>query len=300
MARPGELVLALRTVGLMPFLKRLNSEIAADNLMTWAAAMAYSWLFAIFPFMLALLTFVPLLPAAQKEFAREKIEQAVNQLPRESQATIGNWLKPNLKQILDAPPRGALSVGLLVTIWAASGGMAMTMAALDMAYDVTKSRKYIKQRSLAVVLTIVVAALILAVIVLIPIGTVVTGFLVKYADRLHLSWPLLIAWQVARYALALVLMFAALAILYYYGTNRNHTFHWVTAGSLFCVAVWIILGMLFRLYVDKYGRYGQTYGTVGGVIVLLFFFYLDALVLLIGAEINAEVDDIMQKANSES
>jgi hypothetical protein len=176
----------------------------------------------------------------------------------------------------------------------------------------------------------IVATLIISVVILIPIGTFVTNYLTTGTERLlqatKLSKPAdptespreaaatkpdgaatmpveasiasepakftmwLILWQVIRHGLALMFLLWVIALVYHFGPNVRQRFRLLTPGAVFTVFVWIVLGFAFRFYVDRFGKYGQTYGAVGGVIILLFFFYLDALVLLIGAEINAEID----------
>jgi membrane protein len=105
----------------------------------------------------------------------------------------------------------------------------------------------------------------------------------------------LVIWQLTRYGLALLLLFWVVGLTYYYGPNIKQPFRILTPGSVFTVAVWILLGWTFRIYVEHFGKYSEMYGAVGGVIVLLFFFYLDALVLLVGAEINSEIDNALAR-----
>jgi hypothetical protein len=178
---------------------------------------------------------------------------------------------------------------------------------------------------------------VIAVIVLIPIGTLVTNYLTSGTEKLLVATKLskpadptetpreaakleppggknatatmpveanvaarvgepahftlfLVLWQLVRHLLALMFLVWVVALVYHYGPNVKQKFHLLTPGVIFTVAVWIVLGFTFRFYVDRFGKFGQTYGAVGGVIILLFFFYLDALVLLIGAEINSEID----------
>jgi uncharacterized BrkB/YihY/UPF0761 family membrane protein len=90
------------------------------------------------------------------------------------------------------------------------------------------------------------------------------------------------------------LMLFVVTIVYHFGPAIKQRWRILTPCSVFTVVSWVLLGLVFRIYVDKYGKYGQTYGAVGGVAVMLLLFYLDALVLLIGAEINAEVDNAMR------
>jgi membrane protein len=286
MARLSDVPRVFAAVGVFPFLKRIYTQLVEDNLLTWASALAYSWLFAVFPFMVFLLSLLPYLPEKAKEKAKTQIAEFVYTMPKQAADTIWNNVDRQFEQ-----PKGWLTVvGLVVALWAASGGTAMTMAALDKCYELESGRPFYKQRPLAVLLTIIVAALILAVVVLLPVGTAVRTWLIhhQYITETQLGWVVL--FDIVRWLLALFLMVAALTLIYHVGPSVKHRFHWLTPGASFCLIVWVVLGLTFKLYVEKFGKYEQTYGTVGGVAVLLLFFYIDALVLLIGAEINSEID----------
>jgi membrane protein len=349
MAELRDVYPVIKRVGAMRFARKVWFEIGDDNLVTWAAALAYYWLFAIFPFFLVLLSIVPLLRYEWRKEAKQQINNAIDQLPRDAQPTIHQYVDDKINDLLfPKQPRGRftsiLSVGLLVALWTASVGMAGTMAAMDRCYDVERVRKFYKQRPLAIVLTLVVATLIISVVILIPIGTVVTNYLTTGTEKLlavtKLSQPTdptesieeagatepptepgatptsmpvvakmithpreftlwLVLWQVLRHGLALMFMVWVVALVYHFGPNVKQKFRLLTPGAVFTVCVWIVLAFTFRLYVDKFGRYHQTYGAVGGVIILLFFFYLDALVLLVGAEINSEIDAAVRAMHHE-
>jgi membrane protein len=289
MARLTDIPRVFAAVGVWPFLKRVYNQIIEDNLFTWASALAYSWLFAIFPFMLFLISLLPLLPTSVQNRVTDELQQFVYQLPKEAADTIWNNIEPKLEQ-LKQPRTWVTFVGLGLALWAASGGMATTMAALDKCYELENGRPFYKQRPLAVLLTIIVAALILAVVVLLPVGTAVRTWLIHHelVTESNLGW--IVLFDLVRWMLALLFMVSALTLIYHVGPSIKHQFHWLTPGAAFCLVVWVVLGLVFKLYVEKFGKYDQTYGTVGGVAVLLLFFYIDALVLLIGAEINSEID----------
>jgi membrane protein len=177
----------VRSVGIFKFAKKVWFELGDDNIFTWASALAYSWLFAIFPFFLTLLSLIPLLKYEWRVEAKDQIGYAISQLPHEAKVTVNQYIKPRLDDLLFAPTRSItsiLSVGLFVTIWAASGGMAMTMSAMDRAYDVVRARPFYKQRPIAVMLTVTVATLILATVILIPVGTAVTNYLTTRTQSL--------------------------------------------------------------------------------------------------------------------
>lgn len=287
MAHLSDVPKVIRSCGLWGFSKRVYTQVHDDNLTAWAAALAYSWLFAVFPFLIFLLSLLPYLPEKAKDSAKEEIKQFMihANLPRPAVETI--WT--NVSSVLDQPKKGLLSIGLLLTVWGASGGMNMTISALDRCYELDRGRPFYRQRPLAVVLTLVAAMLVISLVVLLPVGTIAINWLEKYGTG-YVSAPLLWTWKVLRFPLALLMMLSVVNIIYHWGPSIKQRFTYVTPGGLFVVLVWLGLGVVFRFYVEKFGKYNETYGTVGGVAVLLLFFYVDALVLLVGAEINSEID----------
>jgi membrane protein len=289
MARLSDIPRVFATVGPIGFAKRVYNQINEDNIFTWASALAYSWLFAVFPFLIFVLSLIPYLPNGPKQRAKLEIESFIYQLPKQAADSVWTNVEPHLASL--ERPKGWLTViGLAVAILTASGGMATTMSALDQAYELEVGRPFYKQRPLAILLTVVVAALILSVIALLPIGTFVRAWLIRrqYITDSNIAW--IVLFDIVRWALALLFMVTALMLIYHFGPSVKHKFNWLTPGAAFCIIVWVVLGLVFRLYVEKFGKYEQTYGTVGGVAILLLFFYVDSLVLLVGAEINSEID----------
>src|SRR5258706_14391807 len=142
-------------------------------------------------------------------------------------------------------------------------------------------------------LTIVVATLIIAVLILLPVGTALTHYIQERNIQL-VSEGTIILWNIARYTLALFFMLAVLAIVYYFGPRVRQRFYFITPGAVFTMGVWLLLGFTFRIYVTKFGRLARTYRTVGWVAILLLFFYIHPIVLFISAAINSEVDFAMQ------
>lgn len=292
MARLRDLPAVWRTVGAWGLLKRVYQQMGEDNLLVWASALAYSWLFALFPFILILMSLMPLLPDQWKNEGKNYLAIAVYQLPKDAADQIWINISPRVDRLLNNPPRGLLSIGIVLTLWAASGGVNMTMSAIDICYEVKHQRPFYKQRPLAIFLTLIVVVLILSVLVLIPIGTVATDWAVKLLAerRMEKYLPLVYAWQFIRYGLGLSLMLMVVGLAYYFGPNVKQKWVWVSPGAAFTVGVWMLLGWGFRVYIDRYGKYDETYGTIGGVAILLLVFYIDSVILLLGAEINSEVD----------
>jgi len=283
MARLRDVPTVLRSFGIWAFVRRIIQQISEDGLYTWASALAYSWLFAVFPFLIFLLTLVPYLP----QHARDEVENAVTNFTNTTLGSAAATINDNVMHVTRLSHRGWLGISLLLSLWAASGGMSMTMSALDQCYDIKSGRPFYKHRPLAILLTFCVIVMVLAVTILLPVGTATENFLLA---RHLLTTPVAFAFNFVRYLLAVTLMISVLSIVYHFGPCIKHRFEFVSPGAVFSIIVWFLLDFSFRFYVDKYARYERTYGTVGGVAILLLFFYIDALVLLIGAEINSEID----------
>jgi membrane protein len=289
MAHLKEFLPAVRAHGLWPFIKLLIHNISRDQLTTQAAAVAYAWLFAVFPFLLFLLTLFNYIPDKQKVDSRKLITETVHRVMAHDAAET---IISNLDEVLNHPYPGLLSIGLIVTLWVASGGMSMTMTALDAAYDTKKTWPFYIQRLIAIVLTAVVTVMIVIVFLLLPIGTSIEDWL-----AINFNLPARSIWAItfARYFIAFLLLHCVLVLLYTFGTRGHRPMIFFSPGAFFTLLVWFVLQAAFRFYVDRFGRYQKTYGAIGGVTIVLLFFYLDALVLLIGAEINSQVDRTMRE-----
>jgi membrane protein len=287
MAKLSDVPKVMRTVGLIQLMRRVVHEVSDDNLLVWAASLAYSWLFAVFPFLLFLLSILAYLPAGAKQSVNDQVFALVYASMPSPQAADTIW--KNVSEILNHRRGSVLGIGLLLAIWAASSGMNMTISALDQCYELKRHRSIYRQRSLAVAMTLVVAVLLMLVLLLLPIGTIAILTLEKYGAGL-ISHRLLLTWRLARIPLALAALFIIVNTLYHYGPYIRQRFVLVTPGGVFCVLVWIGLGSLLRLYVVKFSNFNETYGTVGGAAIVLLVFYFDAVVLLVGEEINSEID----------
>ncbi|HEV8379125.1 MAG TPA: YihY/virulence factor BrkB family protein [Tepidisphaeraceae bacterium] len=286
MARLGDIPVIVRTIGVWELLKRIWQQVNEDNLVAWAAALAYSWLFAVFPFLVFLMTLLPYLPSSTKSAAEKEMQTMIyDYAPRQAADTI--W--KNVNEILHQRHVKWSIVGLALAVWGASRGVNMTISALDKCYELDRGRPMYRQIPVSIGLTIVVASLILALLVLLPIGSIVMAWVMKHGST-YLSRPMLWIWNICRYPLALLVMFSVVHVLYHWAPSIKQRFTYFSPGGVFCVAVWIALAIGFRIYVEKFGKFNESYGTVGGVVILLMAFYLDALVLLVGAEINSEID----------
>jgi membrane protein len=285
MARLSEAKQVLKALGIKEFGRRVWQQVGEDDVFTWAASLAYSWIFALFPFLIFLLALVPLMPANARAEVESDMDAPLKMVSKNAAAPIAQ----QVHLLVHQPRGGLLSIGLLITIWAASNGMSMTMSALDRCYDIKEGRPFIQHRLVAILLTIVAATLVILVMVLMPIASGIIAWLDAHGKILG---PILILLNLFRFAFAILLMLALLALMYHWGVSIKIKFHFVTPGAVFSIAVWLILAFAFRFYINRFGEasYNKTYGAVAGVAILLLFFFIDATVLLIGAEINSEVD----------
>ncbi len=284
MAKLAHVPVVLRRVGPWRMLRRVLHQMNEDDVYNLAASNAFAWLFALFPFLIILLTLVPYLPEEMRNAARQNItEYVTGWLPKQSVDAI----QQNLPMVLDRPRGGLMSVGILLTLWAASGGMSTTMRAINTCYDVPRPRPIYKHRPLAIAITILVVVLMMSVILLLPVGSVIMNSVIKYSPEIATK---VIVIDLARWSLAVMAMFGVLSLIYYFGPSVSMRFRMVTPGAAFVVIAWIVLGLGFRFYIQNFAQYDKMYGALAGVVILMMVLYLGAVILLVGAEINSEID----------
>jgi len=288
-----ELARALRGVGVWTFFKRLYTEITIDNVFTNAAAMAYAWMFAVFPFVIFVLTLIPYLPEQYRENAVQMTRQV---LEGSMQKQGADAVLNNVGDVINQPRGGLLSVGLLLTLFAASGGMNATMSSLDQAFDIDKPRKYLWKRLVAMMLTIFMCVCLIVIVMAIPVGTLLTNALMQYNDKLPawardlLSGTTLTVLTVARYVIGLTVMQLLIGVIYHFGkSRREHRIRFFTPGSIVAAVGWIGTAMAMRFYLEHFSNYSKTYGAVAGMVVMLMVFYINAIIILVGAEIDSEI-----------
>ncbi|MDB5318402.1 MAG: ribonuclease [Phycisphaerales bacterium] len=284
MAQIKDVPKVLRSLGFVPLAKKVWAEVNEDDVFTWGSALAYAWIFAIFPFMIFLLTLAPYLPGGAK---KQIMDQVSNVAYSSVGGDAGEKIVNSVNDVMSKQKGGLLSIGLILAIWGASGGMVMTMNALDKAYYVHCTRSFIKQRAIAIGLTVATAVLILAVVFLLPIGAAIITYL---ANHSHIGLIGKILINIVRYVVALAMLFGIVSLIYYFGPCIKQKYHLVTPGAIFTVIVWIVLAFVFGFYVGHFGNFNATYGALGAAIIMLLFFYINAVVLLIGAEINSVLD----------
>jgi membrane protein len=268
------------TVGV---LRRTLTEFSEDNLMDWAAALTYYGLLALFPALIALVSVVGLL--ADPQTTAQKITEIVTQIgPSSGAQTFAGPIKSITSNQSAA---GILFVvGLVGALWSASGYVGAFMRASNVIYETPEGRPIWKLRPLQMLITLVI---VLQVAIL-SVALVLTGPIVDaVAEPLGIGSTAITTWNVAKWPVMLAIAITIIAVLYYATPNvKLRGFKWVTPGSVLAVVVWLLASAAFAFYVANFGSYDKTYGTLGGVVVMLMWLWITNLALLFGHQLNAE------------
>lgn len=261
---------------MMSFVKKLGKEISEDRVTSLAAELAYYFMLSIFPLLILVVSILPYL-SIQKE-------EAVTFITKYAPGEIGATLQENVVAIISEPQGGLLTVGILGTLWSASNGIMALIRALNLAYDVEESRSFIKARLLSIFLTIGLIIAFVVTLVLPVFGDVIINAI---TSSLNLPQSTEILFRVLRWVIAVAVMAVVLATLYRYAPNKHFPFKEVIIGAVIATIGWQVISLAFSFYVSNFGNYSATYGSLGGVIILMLWFYLTGMILLIGGEINA-------------
>lgn len=265
---------------------RVKKEMTADNVDIIAGGLALYALLAVFPALAAAVSIYGLF-ASPADIASH-LQQVAAVLPENATKILQEQLSK-----LSQHPQDTLSVGIIVGIalalWSARKGIVALMTATNVAYDEEESRGFIKQLFVSLAFTLGAVLGFLAVLLL--------GVAVPLAlSLLPLGSAAELVLLVARWILLFGVAVLGLAIVYRFAPDRNQAqWRWITPGSLIAAVLWVIGSVLFALYVRSSGTYGETYGALGGVIVLLMWFYLSGYIIILGAEINAEMERQTQR-----
>jgi membrane protein len=252
-----------------------------DNCLGMAAQLAYYFFFALFPallFLVAVASYFPLTTLVDDIFR-----------------TLGGFVPPEalaiitdqLRKISEDKQGGLLTFGMLVTLWSSSGAMTAIIDTLNRAYDIDEGRPWWKVRVTAIALTIGVSVFILLSFALITVGPT---FAERVADSMGLGPFFEWTWKILQWPVVFGLVSVAIAGVYYWGPDAEQEWVWLTPGAIFATLLWIAASLAFKYYVATMGNYTETYGAIGAFMVLMLWFYISGLVILLGAEMNAEIE----------
>ena len=254
--------------------RRIIDNAASDR----AALIAYYFLFAIFPFLFFLVTLAAYLP-----FIPPTGDLVARAAPFVPSSALG-LVKDHLDDLLHQQRPHLLTIGLAVALWSASRGVDCLRGSLNLSYDVKESRPFWKTNGMALGITILTSVLMLLSFAGFALGT---DLGVWVAGKLHMQEIWAFAWMWLRWPVVAVMIMTVEALLYYYLPDVRQEFRFITPGSILGTVLWLVSTWGFTQYAQHFGKYNATYGSIGGVIVLMTWLWISGLIFVIGGEINA-------------
>ncbi len=258
------------------FFNRLLFRFSHDNTTGMAAQLAYYFLLAIFPLLIFLLSIVPLF----------KIEPDLiaGFIQDYSPSEISGLLEGVITDVLSNSSGGILSIGLILTLWSASNGMTALMNAFNVAYDVEDSRNFVVAKLLSVFFTVILSLSVILTFVLIVFGEQIGNLMFGV---IGLDDQFSFVWNLVRSILPVLLVFVVFFIMYMTAPNIKLKIKSVLPGTIFTTVAFLGASWGFSYYVSNFGNYSATYGSIAGVIILIFWLYITGVIIILGAQINS-------------
>jgi membrane protein len=267
--------------------KRTWKSIFADNLLGRAAELGFYFLFALFPILFSASSILGLIAQSASHIYEDLLEYLSLVMPVEA---LGSVMKI-FRETTEASGSGKVTFGLIATIWSASVGISAIQDTLNAVYKLQETRSYIKARLSAIAVTIILTVL----------GTLCLASMLgadffaavarhRIQDRL-LAMGTVIGVRLIGWTMAIVFLSLSFAVIYYWAPAvKKRCWHWLTVGGALGIAGWLLASLGLRIYLHFFNSYSITYGSLGAVIILLTWFYITGLMILLGAEINSEIE----------
>lgn len=261
--------------------KRTVKETIDDDAMGLAAQMAYYFFLALFPALLCLIALLAYLPT-------ETVMPAIlGSLSRFAPPDVLQIVRDQIAQIASGDSGGLLTIGFLGALWSSSVAMVSIVGTLNKAFEIEESRPWWKVRLTAIALTLALAVFMVLSFVLVVAGPQLADTI---AERVGLGEAFRWTWKIVQWPIAFLLVSTAVGLVYYFGPDAEQDWVWLTPGAVLATFLWLLASLGFRFYVVNFGSYNETYGTIGGVIVLMLWFYISGLALVVGAEMASEIE----------
>ena len=260
--------------------RRVYDGVWTHDLLDRAASLSYYFLFALFPALLFLTALLGLLPVPALT------DQLLLYVARVLPADAASLLAKTVGEIVTGARSSLVSIGVLGALWAASSGMVSISHALNRAFDVPDTRTWWRHRLEALGLTIWFSILTVAALLLFVFGERIGEGIAQW---LGVGEAFTRTWNIARWPALTAFVLVGIMLVYQLAPATRQHWRRVTPGAMFALAGWLLASYALRLYVRYFGNYNATYGSIGGVILLMLWFYLSGLALLVGAEINSQI-----------
>lgn len=270
-------------MGIFDTLKRTVKEFMDDHLTDWAAALTYYGVLSIFPALIVVVSILGML-------GQSATQPLLNNLETLAPGSVTDILRQALTNIQNSRGTAGLLflVGLAIALWTASGYIAAFIRASNTIWDVEEGRPIWKTLPLRIGLTL----LMLVLLVITILAVVLTGPIAqRVGDLIGLGDQAVTAWNWGKWPFLVVIVAFMFALLYYIAPNVKHPkFQWVSPGSIVAVITWIIASVAFGIYVSQFGSYNKTYGSLGAVVIFLVWLWITNIAILLGGELNAEIE----------
>src|SRR5687768_155937 len=260
--------------------KRTIKDANEDDVLGLAAQLSYYFLLALVPAFVCVLALTSFLPP---NFLQDMVASISGFAPPD----VVRILNDQLNNIANGSNSGIFTFGLLMALWSSSAAMVSITSSLNRAYDIDEARPWWKVRLTAISLTLGVAVFVVVAFGLVMIGPSLAD---RVAAVVGFGPVFAMAWKVLQWPLVFVMIAIGIGLIYYFAPDADQDWEWITPGAVLATILWMIASLAFKVYVANFGNYNESYGSLGGVIVLMLWFYISALAVLVGAEMNAEIE----------
>jgi len=284
----------LNGVSLKDFIGRLWKDMMEDDVFGYAAQLSYYFLFSLFPLMLCLVVLLGYFAETGSTLRTNLLAYLAQVMPESASELVTK----TLDEISSSASTSKFSIGLLVALWTASSGMGAIISSLNVAYNTVDSRPWWKTRLISIALTIAFTVMIiLSAVLLFYGGTIAEKIAVNYGfgEIFKTIWGLL------QLPSVIVFVLLSFSLIYHFGPDiKGHKWRVFSPGAVIALVLWLIVSFGFRYYLHRFNTYSATYGSLGAVIILMLWFYLMGAAILIGGEINSELEKIQREKNIET
>jgi membrane protein len=270
------------------FFKLFIKKLQADGVGDIAALLAYYFLLSIFPFLLFVLALIP--------YFSIKEGAVLDLISSYAPGQTGKLIISNVKTVLSQPKEGLLSIGLIATLWSGSNGISALVRSINQAYSESDRRSFFMEKLIALVFTVSMVGVIVITLLLPVFGQLIFRLIEVFIE---LPQVMHVLYQIFRWAVGILSMLFVLTLLYYFAPKTRVRIRDVLWGAFFATTVWQLISLAFSFYLSNFENYSATYGTLGGVIILMLWFYLTGLILIVGGEINATLYQLKHRIDSD-
>jgi membrane protein len=279
--RPAASPWALGGLSVPEFGRRVYARVWQGDILNRAAELSYYFAFALVPTLLVLTTLLGLLPLP------DLMPQLVGYFDRVLPDDAASLIKKTLDEVVSGASGRLLSIGVLGALLGASSGMLSIMNALNAAYGIADDRTWWRKRLVALALTVMFSLFTLTTMLLFVFGGRIGE---AAAERMGVGPAVALAWALLQWPLVIVPGLTGLSLVYSLAPARQRRWSWITPGSAFAMASWLLMSVGLRFYVNRFADYNATYGSIGGVILLMLWLYWSGVALLVGAEIDSTIE----------